>query len=78
MFEPVHGSAPDIAGQNKANPIAAIMAASMMIDVLGYTEEAKKIDKAIELAVNNNMLTVDMGGSLTTVEVGDYICSQLK
>lgn len=78
MFESVHGSAPDIAGQNKANPIAAIMAASMMIDVLGYIEEAKKIDKAIELAINNNMLTVDMGGSLTTVEVGNYICSQLK
>ena len=77
MFEPVHGSAPDIAGQNKANPIAAIMAGAMMIDVLGYNEEAKKIDKAINIALNKNMTTVDMGGVLTTTEVGDYICSVL-
>lgn len=78
MFEPVHGSAPDIAGENKANPIAAIMAASMMVDVLGYSEEAKKIDDAIEMALENNKTTVDMGGNLTTNEVGDYICSVLK
>jgi len=77
MFEPVHGSAPDIAGQNKANPLAAIMAAAMMVDVLGYPKESKKIDQAIKKALDEKQVTVDMGGTLTTTEAGDYICSVL-
>jgi len=78
MFEPVHGSAPDIAGENKANPLAAIMAAAMMVDVLGYPEESKKIDEAIKKALEEKQVTVDMGGSLTTTQAGDYICSVLS
>lgn len=77
MFEPVHGSAPDIAGQNKANPLAAIMAASMMIDVLGYPEASERIDLAIKKALKEKQVTVDMGGKLSTTEAGDYICSVL-
>ncbi len=50
MFEPVHGSAPDIAGQAKANPIAAILSAAMMLDFLGETEPAARIVKACEAA----------------------------
>ncbi|WP_035571050.1 3-isopropylmalate dehydrogenase [Halonatronum saccharophilum] len=77
MFEPVHGSAPDIAGQNKANPLAALLAASMMVEVLGSPKEAAKIDKAINLSLEKGQTTVDMGGKLSTDEVGDYICSVL-
>lgn len=78
MFEPVHGSAPDIAGKNIANPIAAIMAASMMIDVLGYKSESIRIDRAIRKALDTNHVTPDMDGNLSTTEVGDYICAQLQ
>jgi len=78
MFEPVHGSAPDIAGENKANPLAAILAAAMMVKELGYPEEADKIEKGVELALQNDQSTPDMGGDLTTDQVGDYICSILE
>jgi 3-isopropylmalate dehydrogenase len=77
MFEPVHGSAPDIAGQNKANPLAALLAAAMMVEVLGNPKEAQMIQKAIDLSLAENQTTIDMGGKLTTDGVGDYICSVL-
>ena len=64
MFEPVHGSAPDIAGQNKANPIAAILSAALMLDFLGETEAAS----AITAACNANLEATG-----TTVEIGDLI-----
>ncbi|MCK8826194.1 3-isopropylmalate dehydrogenase [Natroniella acetigena] len=78
MFEPVHGSAPDIAGENKANPIAALLAAAMMVEVLGHPEEADKIEQAIKLSLAEDQTTLDMGGNLTTDQVGDYICSVLE
>lgn len=78
MFEPVHGSAPDIAGENKANPLAAILAASMMIEILGYEQEAAKVEEAVQLALQKDQSTPDMGGDLTTEQVGDYICSVLE
>ncbi|WP_408955546.1 3-isopropylmalate dehydrogenase [Natroniella sp. ANB-PHB2] len=78
MFEPVHGSAPDIAGENKANPIAALLAAAMMVEVLGHPEEADKIEQAIKLSLAKDQTTLDMGGNLTTDQVGDYICSVLE
>ncbi|MGM0471116.1 MAG: 3-isopropylmalate dehydrogenase [Bacillota bacterium] len=77
MFEPVHGSAPDIAGENIANPIAAILAAQMMVDVLGHSEEAAKIEAAIQQSLADNQTTPDMGGDLSTTEAGDYISSLL-
>jgi 3-isopropylmalate dehydrogenase len=78
MFEPVHGSAPDIAGQNIANPLAAVLAAGMMVRELGWAEEADKIDNAVQESLQGDHTTPDMGGNLNTDEVGDYICSILE
>jgi tartrate dehydrogenase/decarboxylase / D-malate dehydrogenase len=77
MFEPVHGSAPDIAGKGIANPIAAIWSASMMLDHLGLPEEAARVMRAIEATTAAGTLTPDLGGSATTVEVGDAVLANL-
>ncbi|ADL11762.1 3-isopropylmalate dehydrogenase [Acetohalobium arabaticum] len=77
MFEPVHGSAPDIAGEDIANPTAAILAAAMMVEVLGHAEEADRIETAVQQALTDNKTTSDMGGDLSTAEAGDYISSLL-
>ena len=74
MFEPVHGSAPDIAGQNIANPISQIWTGAMMLDHLGHENAAETITNAIELVVaEGNNLTRDLGGSATTQELGQSI-----
>ncbi|WPC76476.1 tartrate dehydrogenase [Vibrio porteresiae] len=74
MFEPVHGSAPDIYGRNIANPIGTIWAGSMMLDHLGLTEEAKMIMNAIEHVLENKThLTPDMGGTASTQELGSAV-----
>ena len=78
MFEPVHGSAPDIAGENIANPLAAILAAGMMVKELGWEEEGKKVEVAVQRSLQNDYSTPDMGGNLNTDEVGDHICSILE
>ncbi|MBA2449436.1 MAG: tartrate dehydrogenase [Chloroflexi bacterium] len=79
FFEPVHGSAPDIAGQGIANPIGAVWAASMMLDHLGEAEAARQIMAAIEaLTADGGVLTPDLGGQATTWEVGDAICERLR
>ncbi len=75
MFEPVHGSAPPLAGKNVANPIGAILSAALMLDTLGWTEEARAIDRAVEQAVATRHCTADVGGSLGTRETGDAIAS---
>ena len=77
MFEPVHGSAPDIAGKGIANPIAAIWSASMMLDHLGLFAEAAQIMRAIEATTKVGTLTPDLGGNATTTEVGDAVLAQL-
>jgi tartrate dehydrogenase/decarboxylase / D-malate dehydrogenase len=78
MFEPVHGSAPDIAGKKIANPIAAIMSAALMCDFLGEKEAAKKIEKAvIGHLENSSVKTPDRGGKNSTSEVGLDIISRL-
>jgi len=77
MFEPVHGSAPDIAGQGIANPIAAIWTVSLMLDHLGLGEEAARIMRAIEATTAAGVLTPDLGGTATTREVGDAVLSHL-
>ena len=64
MFEPVHGSAPDIAGQNKANPIAAILSAAMMLELLGETDAAERIRKACASAVDLTASTTDVGDAI--------------
>ena len=74
MFEPVHGSAPDIAGQGIANPIAQIWSGAMMLDHLGHTQAAAAVEKAIETVLQTSKLrTADMGGSATTMELGKAI-----
>ncbi len=79
MFEPVHGSAPDIMGQNKANPLAAIWSASQMCDHFGRTDHGKRIIQAIEdVLVEGEYVTGDMGGTKTTEEVGDRVVHFLK
>ena len=79
LFEPVHGSAPDIAGKGIANPIAMMLSAVMMIRYLGETSEALKLDKAIlKLLNDSNTLTSDLGGNSTTLEVVCEVINNLK
>lgn len=79
MFEPIHGSAPDIAGQGKANPMAAIWSAGQLLDFLGYTAYGEKVVQAIEnTLVDGRTLTPELGGSARTEQVGDAVCEQLK
>jgi 3-isopropylmalate dehydrogenase len=77
MFEPVHGSAPPIAGKNIANPLGAILTASMMLAHLGLTSPAEKIEAAVMAAVQQKKTTQDVGGSLGTREVGDWIAARV-
>jgi tartrate dehydrogenase/decarboxylase / D-malate dehydrogenase len=73
MFEPVHGSAPDIAGQGIANPVAAILSAAMMLDWLGETTGAAAIRRSVERVLASGQTTPDLGGKLSTSEVGGRI-----
>jgi 3-isopropylmalate dehydrogenase len=73
MFEPVHGSAPPIAGKNLANPFGAILTSAMMLAHLGLTKEANKIEAAVLDAVREKKTTADLGGTLGTREAADNI-----
>jgi len=73
MFEPVHGSAPPIAGKNIANPFGAILTAAMMLNHLGLSAEAEKIEGAVLEAVQQKKTTVDIGGKLGTKEAGTWV-----
>ena len=78
LFEPVHGSAPDIAGQNKANPIAMMLSTVMMLRYLGENEAADRLDAAILKVLNDaNVLTGDLGGSATTMELAEEVKNNL-
>jgi len=77
MFEPVHGSAPGIAGKNVANPFGAILTAAMMLGHLGMKSEAEKIDAAVLAAVQQKKLTQDVGGSLGTREAGEWMAERI-
>ena len=78
MFEPVHGSAPDIYGRGIANPIGQIWSGAMMLDHLGYTEATNAIVDAISsLLRDGGPRTADLGGNATTREVGEAIASVL-
>jgi 3-isopropylmalate dehydrogenase len=72
MFEPVHGSAPDIAGQQKADPTAAILSAVLLLEHLGYTEAARKVEAAVIADVEKRD-----GGVRSTSAVGDAIAAAL-
>jgi len=73
LFEPVHGSAPKIAGKGIANPLGAILTAAMMLDYLGWAPEAAAVNQAVRAAVVGGHTTPDLGGRLGTREVGDWI-----
>ena len=78
MFEPVHGSAPDIFGKGIANPIATIWSAAMMLDHLGEPEAARAIERAIsEVTAQGEVLTPDLGGYASTTQVADAIVAAL-
>ena len=79
MFEPIHGSAPDIAGQNKANPLATVWSASQMLDFFGHENWGKRLIDCIEkVLTNKEVLTPDIGGNATTKEVGDEIIRLIR
>ena len=78
MFEPIHGSAPDIAGEGKANPLAMILSAGWMLRLsFGLEVEADAIDAAVEAALAENQTTGDLGGNLSTSQVGQWIASHV-
>jgi 3-isopropylmalate dehydrogenase len=78
MFEPVHGSAPKYAGRNVANPVGAILSAALMLDYVGWHDEAGVIEAAVEESVVGGNGTAEIGGTLGTRETGDYIAGQIK
>jgi tartrate dehydrogenase/decarboxylase/D-malate dehydrogenase len=78
LFEPVHGSAPDIAGQGIANPAGAIFSAAMMLDWLGEKTAAAAIRRAVEQTFIDGKLTRDLGGKLGTVELTKEIVARVK
>lgn len=82
LYEPVHGSAPDIAGQNKANPFGAIGSVAAMLEYsFGLTDEAKAVNQAIESVLDSGEVTADLkpaGKPATTSQVGDAVCASLE
>jgi 3-isopropylmalate dehydrogenase len=82
MFEPIHGSAPDIAGQGKANPIAAVLAAQMLLENQGYPEEGMMLHDAVRYCLDNGKTTADLGGKLNTEQAGkaisDFVLNQKR
>jgi 3-isopropylmalate dehydrogenase len=78
LYEPIHGSAPDIAGQGKANPLAAILSAAMMLRFsLGLGAEADRIEAAVAKALSSGARTPDLGGTMSTREMGDAVLAAL-
>jgi len=78
MFEPVHGSAPPIAGKNQANPFGAILTVAMMLSHLGMKDEADRIEVAVLEAVRQKKTTSDIGGTLGTREAGDWVAGRVR
>ena len=78
LYEPIHGSAPDIAGQGKANPVAAILSLAMLLrHSLGREAEAGRIERAVAKVVASDVRGADLGGTASTSEIGDAVLSQL-
>jgi len=79
MFEPVHGSAPDIAGKGTANPLGAIWCAALMVRHLGDEQGAQRIERAIDrICEEGSVLTADLGGAASTREVGDRMVELVR
>jgi isopropylmalate/isohomocitrate dehydrogenase-like protein len=78
VFEPVHGSAPDLAGQNIANPIATILSACLMLEYLGLSEYAQKVRDAVSWAIVSGNTTPDLGGQMGTSDVADSLIARIQ
>jgi 3-isopropylmalate dehydrogenase len=78
MFEPVHGSAPQIAGKNIANPMAAFLTVAMMMEHFGFAPEAAEVEQAVTVAIRAGRLTPDLGGNCSTSEVSEWIRGQFE
>jgi isocitrate/isopropylmalate dehydrogenase len=77
MFEPVHGSAPDIQGTGQANPLAAIRCAGLLLDYLGHEAQAIEVESAVVDVISSGRTTPDLGGTATTREVGSAVMARL-
>jgi len=77
LFEPVHGSAPNIAGKGIANPLGSILSAGMMLEFLGWKAEGDRLKQAVRDALKENVVTPELGGSKQTVEVGDWVARHI-
>jgi tartrate dehydrogenase/decarboxylase/D-malate dehydrogenase len=77
LFEPIHGSAPDIAGQGSANPAGAIWAGALMLDHMGYPEAGARVFSALEETLASGTKTRDLGGTASTQEVADAVAGRL-
>jgi 3-isopropylmalate dehydrogenase len=75
MFEPVHGSAPKYAGTGRANPVGAVLSSALMLDALGHAEAARTVEEAVADSLRQGRTTPDLGGSLTTSQVGDLLAA---
>lgn len=79
LYEPIHGSAPDIAGKGIANPIGTILSAALMLRYsLNMEKEAEMIEKAVEKTINDGARSADLGGSLTTAQIADLIIKNMN
>lgn len=77
LFEPVHGSAPALAGKNRANPMGAVLSAALLLEELGWLAEAHAVRAAVQAAIRQGKTTPDLGGSLSTQAVGEWLCEEL-
>jgi 3-isopropylmalate dehydrogenase len=77
LFEPVHGSAPNIAGKGIANPLGSVLTAGMLLDFLDWKHEAAAVHLGVREALFKNCLTPDLGGTKKTTEVGDWLAERV-
>jgi 3-isopropylmalate dehydrogenase len=78
LFEPVHGSAPNIAGKGIANPFGAVLTSGLLMEFLGWNDEAHLLKQSVKSALNDNVTTPDLGVSKSTLEVADYLTNYIS
>lgn len=78
LFEPIHGSAPDIAGKDLANPLGAIGSVASLLDFIELPEQARAVEHAIERVLADGHRTSDLGGNVSTTQMGTYLCQALE
>jgi 3-isopropylmalate dehydrogenase len=78
LFEPVHGSAPNIAGKNVANPMGAVLTVGMMLDDLGWAAESQAVEATVRAALREGKTPAELGGTLGTCEIGDWLANAIS